>query len=132
MPVCWLPDLRKWASIVATALGSGGSLYLADAHPAARVFDDETAAPIAADVLGRAVRYQQITFDALKAQLLGSGMSESFAQGYVDMMRAKDEGMDMPHPARPKAARRRASANGAGKSSSQPCSPDHHAMRQQS
>lgn len=51
-------------------------------------------ATIASDVLGRAVRYQQITLEAFKAQLLGGGMSESFAQGYVDMMRAKDEGMD--------------------------------------
>jgi hypothetical protein len=40
------------------------------------------------------VRYQHITLDALKAQMLSGGMSESFAQGYVDMMRAKDEGMD--------------------------------------
>ncbi len=51
-------------------------------------------AAVVSEVLGRAVRYQQITFDALKAQLLGGGMSESFAQGYVDMMRAKGEGMD--------------------------------------
>ena len=51
-------------------------------------------AAIASEVLGREIRYQQITFEAFKAQLLGRGMSESFAQGYVDMMRAKDEGMD--------------------------------------
>ena len=51
-------------------------------------------AAIASEVLGCQVRYQQITFDAFKGQLFGTGMSESFAQGYVDMMRAKDEGMD--------------------------------------
>lgn len=51
-------------------------------------------AVIMSDVLSREVRYQQTPFDAFKAQVLSSGASESFAQGYVDMMRAKDEGMD--------------------------------------
>jgi uncharacterized protein YbjT (DUF2867 family) len=51
-------------------------------------------AQIVSEVLGREVRYRQVTFDAFKAQLLGHGSSESFAQGYVDMMRAKNEGMD--------------------------------------
>lgn len=52
-------------------------------------------AAVVSDVLGREVRYQQVPFDAFKAQLLGGGVSGSFAQGYVDMMRAKDEGMDI-------------------------------------
>ncbi len=55
-------------------------------------------AAITADVLGREVRYQQVPFEASKAQLLGFGMSEGFAQGYVDMMRAKNEGMDNAAP----------------------------------
>lgn len=51
-------------------------------------------AAIIAEVLGREVRYQQTSLDDLKAQVLGRGASASFAQGYVDMMRAKNEGMD--------------------------------------
>lgn len=51
-------------------------------------------AAIISDVLGRDVRYQQTSFDDFKAQLLGRGATESFAQGYVNMMRAKNEGMD--------------------------------------
>ena len=52
-------------------------------------------AAIVSDVLGRAVRYQQIRqFEAFKQQFLDRGLSEAFAQGYVDMYRAKDEGMD--------------------------------------
>lgn len=51
-------------------------------------------ASIVSDVLGREVRYQQVLFDALKGQLLQGGASESFAQGFVDMMKAKNEGMD--------------------------------------
>ena len=51
-------------------------------------------AQILSDVVGRNVQYQQTSFEAFKAQLLASGASESFAQGYVDMMRSKDGGMD--------------------------------------
>jgi SAM-dependent methyltransferase len=38
--ICWLPDIAGWARIVAAMLRPGGSLYLADGHPAALVFDD--------------------------------------------------------------------------------------------
>lgn len=51
-------------------------------------------AAIVSDVLRREVRYQQISLDAFKQQLLGAGVTESFADGYVAMMRAKAEGMD--------------------------------------
>lgn len=51
-------------------------------------------AAIMSDVLGRPVRYAQTSFDALKQQFLGYGASDSFAQGYADMFRAKNEGMD--------------------------------------
>ncbi|MDO9711957.1 class I SAM-dependent methyltransferase [Paracraurococcus lichenis] len=36
----WLPDIAGWARIVAGFLRPGGRLYLAEAHPAALVFDD--------------------------------------------------------------------------------------------
>jgi SAM-dependent methyltransferase len=39
---CWLPDIRRWAAIVASFLKPGGRLYYADAHPAAYIFDDDT------------------------------------------------------------------------------------------
>ncbi|MHA6266655.1 class I SAM-dependent methyltransferase [Aliiroseovarius sp. CAU 1755] len=42
--VGWLPDLPRWAGIVAGLLKPGGRLYLAEGHPAAMVFDDETMA----------------------------------------------------------------------------------------
>ncbi len=41
----WLPDLAGWARIVAGFLRPGGRLYLAEGHPAALVFDDETGTP---------------------------------------------------------------------------------------
>jgi SAM-dependent methyltransferase len=36
----WLPDIRRWAEIVAQFLKPGGALYLAEGHPAALVLDD--------------------------------------------------------------------------------------------
>ena len=39
--ICWLPDIRRWAEIVAHFLKPGGALYLAESHPSALVFDDE-------------------------------------------------------------------------------------------
>jgi 2-polyprenyl-3-methyl-5-hydroxy-6-metoxy-1,4-benzoquinol methylase len=43
--LCWLPDIAAWAQIVAQFLKPGGWLALADAHPAAYVFDSRTATP---------------------------------------------------------------------------------------
>ena len=38
--ICWLPDIRRWAEIVAHFLKPGGALYLVEGHPAALVLDD--------------------------------------------------------------------------------------------
>ena len=36
--LCWLPDLPRWAEIVAHYLEPGGVFYIAEAHPFCRVF----------------------------------------------------------------------------------------------
>jgi SAM-dependent methyltransferase len=43
--ICWLSDIYRWAEIVWHFLKPGGSLYLAEAHPAAMVLDDAAALP---------------------------------------------------------------------------------------
>jgi uncharacterized protein YbjT (DUF2867 family) len=55
-------------------------------------------AQIMSEVLGRPIDCQRIPFDAYKAQLNERGMSEGMAQGMVDMMRAKDAGLDNEEP----------------------------------
>ncbi len=55
-------------------------------------FDDQAA--IISEVTGRTVRYQQIGWDRFRQQFLDRGADESWAQGYVDMFRAKEEGID--------------------------------------
>jgi SAM-dependent methyltransferase len=41
----WLPDIRRWADIVAHFTRPGGSLYLAEGHPTALVFDERAKLP---------------------------------------------------------------------------------------
>ncbi len=55
-------------------------------------------AEIISQVLGRPVRFQQIPFEAFRARLIESGASESMAKGMVDMMVAKNEGLDNMEP----------------------------------
>jgi uncharacterized protein YbjT (DUF2867 family) len=55
-------------------------------------------AAIMSDVLGKPIRYVQVPADGYKAQLIQYGASEHFAQGLVDMLRAKDEGLDHTEP----------------------------------
>ena len=72
-----------------TWTGKGGSAVLG---PEDLSFNDM--ATIMSDVLGKTIRFQQVPGDAYKAQLVQYGVNEVFAQGIVDMLIAKDNGMD--------------------------------------
>ncbi len=51
-------------------------------------------ASIVSEVIGREVRYEHQSYEAYKAEAVARGLTDAFAQGYVDMLRAKEEGMD--------------------------------------
>ena len=51
-------------------------------------------AEIISEVLGRGVRYQQISAEALWENMMKAGTSESAAQGRLDMSLAKNDGLD--------------------------------------
>ncbi|MFJ4690496.1 NAD(P)H-binding protein [Streptomyces sp. NPDC088766] len=51
-------------------------------------------ARIMSDVLGRPVRYERQSLDDFRAALAGRGIGDALVQGYVDMMRSKDDGLD--------------------------------------
>src|SRR5580692_2934331 len=51
-------------------------------------------AEIMSQVLGKDVRFQQITFEAYKDRFVSFGMSDAMAQGMTDMAWAKNEGID--------------------------------------
>lgn len=42
--LCWLPDLTRWADVIAHFLKPGGTFYMAEFHPFAWVFDDSPGA----------------------------------------------------------------------------------------
>lgn len=62
-------------------------------------FDD--IARIISEVLGRPVRYQRLAADEFRAAMTGAGMSEAMAQGMVDMLLAKNRGLDNAEPRTP-------------------------------
>jgi uncharacterized protein YbjT (DUF2867 family) len=61
-------------------------------------------ARIMSEVLERPVRYVRQSLDDLGATLAGHGLGAAFVRGMVDMMRAKDEGLDAGVPRTPKTA----------------------------
>jgi uncharacterized protein YbjT (DUF2867 family) len=81
-------------------------------------------ARIVSEVLGKPVRFQQISGEAYKARLLARGMSEAMAEGNLDMWVACNQGLTTAEPRTPNPRPPPASANGVKKYSSQPSSPD--------
>ena len=51
-------------------------------------------AQIMSEVLGTPVRYQQVPGEALRSRLAGFGVSDAMAQAMIDMMDAKNAGLD--------------------------------------
>ena len=58
-------------------------------------------AQIIPEVLGKPVRFQQIPGEAFKSRLMEFGMSDAMAQGMLDMMVAKNDGLDNAAPRTP-------------------------------
>ena len=61
-------------------------------------------ARIMSEVLDTPVRFQQISGEVYKANLMGLGMSDAMAQGMLDMAVAKDNGLDNAEPRTPQSA----------------------------
>ncbi|MFI9503859.1 NAD(P)H-binding protein [Nocardia sp. NPDC052566] len=61
-------------------------------------------AHIMSEELGRPVRYERHSLDDLRAALAARGFSDPIAQAHVDMMRAKDNGLDAGRPRAPRSA----------------------------
>ena len=64
--IMWLPDLDRWAQMIASRLAPGGVFHIIDVHPFLTVFDDVTTEP----VLG--VRYPYFAREPLRFEEHGS------------------------------------------------------------
>lgn len=54
-------------------------------------------AAIMTDVLGKHVHFQEMAMDGFESMMLSNGASEGIAEAYVQMLTAKNEGMDTVH-----------------------------------
>ncbi|RYG68680.1 NmrA family transcriptional regulator [bacterium] len=61
-------------------------------------------AQIISEVLGKPVRCQYVPAEASKDRLREMGMSDAYAQGYIDMMVAKNHGLDNAEPRTPESS----------------------------
>jgi uncharacterized protein YbjT (DUF2867 family) len=99
MPTCATRDI---AAVAARLLLNGswsGVGHVAVLGPEDLSFNDM--ARIISEVLGKPVRYQQISFEAYKAGFIERGMSDAMAQGMTDMAAAKNGGLDNAEPRTP-------------------------------
>jgi len=55
-------------------------------------------AEIMSDALGRTIRFQRVTIDAYRAQMIQIGASAAVAEALIEMFIAKDDGLDTREP----------------------------------
>ena len=96
LPACATRDVAAAGASLLLDPSWTGRGHVAVLGPEDLSFNDM--AEIMTEVLGKPVRFQQITFDAYKATLTQRGMSDAMAQGMVDMAAAKDAGLDNAEP----------------------------------
>ena len=99
LPSCATRDIAATATRLLLDDSWSGPGHAAVLGPEDLSFNDM--AQIMSEVLGQPVRYQQIPAEALKNRLTGAGMSDAMAQATVDMMVAKDQGLDNAEPRTP-------------------------------
>ena len=99
VPTCATRDIAAVAARLLLDASWSGQGHVAVLGPEDLSFDDM--ARIMSEVLGKPVRFQQIPGEAFKARLIGLGTSEAMAQATLDMMLAKNAGLDNAEPRTP-------------------------------
>ena len=99
LPTSATHDIAAVAARLLLKSSWSGVGYAAVLGPEDLSFNDMAA--IISEVLGKPVRFQQISFEAFNAGFIERGASGAFAQGMTDMMRAKNEGLDNAEPRTP-------------------------------
>jgi uncharacterized protein YbjT (DUF2867 family) len=101
-PTCSTGDIAAAATRLLIDPSWSGNGHAAVLGPEDLSFDDM--AEIMSEVLGKPIRFQQISDEAFKARLLGFGTSEAMAQATLDMMVAKNNGLDTAEPRTPQSS----------------------------
>ncbi len=95
-PTCATADIAAAAARLLLDDAWTGAGHVAVLGPEDLSADDQAA--IITAVLGRPVRYARVSPDALEAQFRERGASDAFVRGYLEMMAAKDDGLDDAEP----------------------------------
>ncbi|MES2191016.1 MAG: NAD(P)H-binding protein [Pseudomonadota bacterium] len=101
-PACATRDIAAAAARLLLDDSWAGHGSVAVLGPEDLSFNDM--AQVMSGVLGKPVRFQQITGEAFKARLMGLGTSDAMAQGALDMMMAKSAGLDKAEPRTPESS----------------------------
>jgi uncharacterized protein YbjT (DUF2867 family) len=96
LPTCATRDIAAAAAKLLLDPTWSGEGHIAVLGPEDLSFNDM--AQIMSEVLGKPVLFEQISFEAFKAGFIERGASKAFAQGMLDMVRAKNEGLDNAEP----------------------------------
>jgi uncharacterized protein YbjT (DUF2867 family) len=99
LPACATRDIAAVAARLLLDPTWSGQEHVAVLGPEDVSFNDM--AQIMSEVLGKPVRFQQISLDAYRARFVELGMSAAMAQGMTDMAAAKNEGLDNAEPRTP-------------------------------
>jgi uncharacterized protein YbjT (DUF2867 family) len=98
-PTCATRDIAAAAAKLLLDPSWSGRGHVAVLGPEDLSFNEM--AQIMSDVLGKPVRFQEMPMEALQSRLIGGGYSPGMAQAMIDMMAAKNEGLDNAEPRTP-------------------------------
>lgn len=101
-PTCATRDIAAVAAQLLLDSSWSGQDSVAVLGPEDLSYNDM--ARIMAEVLDRPVRYEQVPLEQFKAGLRANGASEAMVHGYVDMMVAKQNGLDNAEPRTPQSS----------------------------
>ena len=98
-PTCATRDIAAVAAKLLLDPSWSGQDHVAVLGPEDLSFNDMAA--IMSNVLGKPVRFQQVPSEAFKDRMMSFGMSDAMAQGMIDMLTAKNKGLDNAEPRTP-------------------------------
>ncbi len=84
----WLPDIPRWAQVVASLLGPGGFVYLVEGHPFAQVLDDESGVVVARDYFDSGPQVEDYPFSYTDGPALEHTRSVEFQHGIGEVITA--------------------------------------------
>jgi SAM-dependent methyltransferase len=84
----WLPDITRWARVVAELLAPGGFLYLVESHPFAQVLDDDSGLVVARDYFDAEPEVEDWSYSYTDGPALEHVRSVQFQHGLGEVVTA--------------------------------------------